>query len=49
MNLTSAPSLDRFLRVKRPQRLSPMGAIMQAVMESLAENGVLVVDSPGSL
>lgn len=38
-----------FKRVKRPQRLSPMGAIMEAIMEGLAENRVLVVDSPGSL
>ncbi len=29
--------------------VSPMGAVMQAVMEGLAENGVLVVDAPGGL
>lgn len=30
-------------------RDSPMGAVMQAVVEGLAENRVLVVDSPSGL
>lgn len=29
--------------------VSPVGAVVQAVVESLAEDGVLVVDAPGGL
>ena len=36
-------------RVCVGQRVSPVGAVVQAVMEGLAEDRVLVVDPPGGL